>query len=131
MDSGNPNSLTIDFDDDDVRRTIETYGVNRKNAYNYETQEPFIDNTNKRESNSNDESENARREYLRKSTTVPLDNPEALEKAEKVPAYLRRGTKLEEDKIHVPKGRTSVSIFVDEEGTVVQSGNSFLTEKAD
>ncbi len=125
-DTNTANARTFDFDDDDIRQTAEA--MNRKNPYHTD---PFMAKRENGEREKFIEAENARRQYLRSSTTVPLDNPEALENAEKIPAYLRRGTKLDEDKIKIPVGRTSTSIYVDEEGTVVQTGNSFIYEDAD
>ena len=125
-DTNTAHARTYDFDDEDIRQTADA--MNRKNPYHTD---PFMAKREHADREQYIEAENARRQYLRSSTTVPLDNPEALENAEKVPAYLRRGTKLDEDKIRIPVGRTSSSIYVDEEGTVVQTGNSFIYEDAD
>jgi len=121
-----PKARTFDFDDEDIVKVVEQNTHNR--PYHVD---PFVQ---KRESEDREkliEAENARRSYLRNHTTVSLDTPDALENAEKVPAYLRRGTKLDEDRMKIPVGRTSTSIFVDDEGTVVQTGNSFIYEDAD
>lgn len=125
-DNASAHARTFDFDDDDIRESAEA--MSRKNPYHTD---PFVAKKESQDKEKYIEAETARLQYLRSSTTVPLDNPEALENAEKVPAYLRRGTKLYEDKIKIPVGRTSTSIYVDEEGTVVQTGNSFIYEDAD
>lgn len=125
-DNASAHARTFDFDDDDIRESAEA--MSRKNPYHTD---PFVAKKESQDKEKYIEAETARLQYLRSSTTVPLDNPEALENAEKVPAYLRRGTKLDEDKIKIPVGRTSTSIYVDEEGTVVQTGNSFIYEDAD
>lgn len=125
-DSNSVHARTFDFDDDDIRESAEA--MSRRNPY---LTDPYVAKKESIDREKYIESESARLQYLRSSTTVPLDNPEALENAEKVPAYLRRGTKLDEDKIKIPVGRTSTSIYVDEEGTVVQTGNSFIYEDAD
>src|SRR5690606_27423997 len=102
MDTGSKNAKTYDFDDDDVKKTIDTYGVKHQNTIINERYDPYVQRTEgAAEKAKVSEAENARREFLRKSNTVPLDNPDALEKAEKIPAYLRRGTKLDEDSIRV------------------------------
>lgn len=118
---------TFDFDEDDfVKKSVAQ--VTDRNPYH---SDPFLAKQTAEERSKMEEAESARRHHLRSSTTIALDSPEALERAEKVPAYLRRGTKLDEEKIRVPQGRTSASIYVDDEGTVVQTGNSFIYEDAD
>jgi cell division protein FtsZ len=119
--------VTFDFDEEVVQKTVESYG--HKSSY---TSDPYQQRKENEERMKRQEAENARREYLRKSTTISLDAPDALEKAEKVPAYLRRGAILDEENINVDRARSNGSaVWIDEEGTVIQSGNSFLRPIAD
>jgi cell division protein FtsZ len=73
-----------------------------------------------------------RRELMR-DTTLPLDTPENKEQVERVPAYLRRNVLLEDEDMSMPKpkGNIASSVFVDREGTVIQTANSFTTEIKD
>ena len=122
-------SKTIEFDDDDVKKVIETIGVKS----NFTTFYPATDRKAEEEAIKRVEAENARREYARKSFTKPLDNPDALEQAEKIPAYIRRGMILNKDVQEDLFTRSSDKniAYVDREGTIVQTGNTFLNEKAD
>lgn len=126
VDLDSPGANTVDFDDKDVLKTIESFGV---------TPTPLKDPIQLRkeieERNKRVETENARRAYLRKSTTIPLDSSDALEHAEKTPAYLRRGIKLEDEQDQDQHALGSMPIYIDEEGTIVQNGNSYLREIAD
>ncbi len=126
VDVDSPSANTIDFDTNEVMKTMESLGM--KTA---PMKDPIQLRKELEERNKRIETENARRSYLRKSTTIPLDSNDALEHAEKTPAYLRRGIKLEdeEDQNHQVAGISPV--YVDEEGTIVQNGNSYLREIAD
>lgn len=124
-------SKTIEFDNDDVNKVIETYGV-KKNFTSYFPNESRNDKKEEEELNQRLETENTRREYARKSFTKPLDTPDALEQAEKVPAYIRRGMTLNKDQQEdlFSKPERNVA-YVDKEGTIVQTGNTFLNEDSD
>jgi cell division protein FtsZ len=76
--------------------------------------------------------EQSRREQLRNQLT-PLDTPENKENVEKIPAYLRRSVKLdsEDATINKPKGNIASTVFVDREGTVIHTPNSFTSEIID
>jgi cell division protein FtsZ len=116
------NATTFDFDDEEVIKVKETLV----------TTDPIRERKEAEERAKMLEMENARRNYMRSTHTMPLDNAEAKEMVEKVPAYKRRGLILdEEENIPVVKGNISTTVFVDSEGTVVQTGNSFLREKID
>ena len=129
MDTNSPTANTIDFDSDDVIKTMEDLGVESELV---SKKDPFVLKKQIEERNRRMETENARREYLRKSTTIPLNSSDALEMAEKTPAYLRRGIKLEDDEATSSSTVTgSEAVFVDEEGTIVQNGNSYLREISD
>jgi cell division protein FtsZ len=120
--------VTFDFDDEVVLpKRRDTFGQNTTRI-----SDPYVQKKEQEERFRRMEADNARREYLRKSATLSLDAPDAIEKAEKTPAYLRRGTILEEEPITVDRARSNGSaVWIDEEGTVIQSGNSFLRPIAD
>jgi cell division protein FtsZ len=114
--------ITFDFDDDEVPKKRESSGLSSTRYA-----DPYVQKKENEDRLKRQEADNARREYLRKSATISLDAPDAIEKAEKTPAYLRRGTILEEEAITVDRARSNGSaVWIDEEGTVIQSGNSFL-----
>jgi cell division protein FtsZ len=118
---GNTSAKTIEFDDDFIKTTVEEH--KGKNPYQID---PFLVSSPGRiQQKTYSEAEMERKERLR-SQTVPLDSPEALEKAEKVPAYLRRGTLLENDVIaKVSNLKVSSTTYVDEEGTIIQTANTY------
>ena len=117
-----PSSKTIEFEHDEVMKIKETITFN----------DPIRDRKEAEEKNKLQELENARRMYNRSTTTMPLDTAENKEMVEKIPAYKRRGLMLDEDdNVPIVKGNISTTVYVDSEGTVVQTGNSFLREKID
>ncbi|MBK8700634.1 MAG: cell division protein FtsZ [Saprospiraceae bacterium] len=115
-------SKTIEFEQEEVTRIKETI---------YYT-DPVKDRREAEERQKMQEMETARRLHTRHAATMPLDTPENKEMVEKVPAYKRRGLLLDDDdQIPVVKGNISTTVYVDSEGTVVQTGNSFLRERID
>ena len=115
-----PTANTVDFDETPNSKKSANSLISREELRNREQLVKL------------QETENARREYLRNSTTLSLDSQDALEKVEKIPAYMRRGAKLEEDTPRpIPANKNGSSIWVDEEGTILQTGNSFLNRIPD
>ncbi len=121
---------TFDFDSDDVQRTIETIGVNRARSTNepFATEQIDIDGEERRK---NIELESARREYQRKNTSIPLDNPKVVSSMENTPAYARRNVALEDVASSKSSLRVGYTVSVDGEGAVVQTNNSFLHDNVD
>lgn len=117
------NSITIEFGDEDVIKVKEVMAVNTNTLKDKKEAELLEKKM---------EMEAARRNYNRTVTTLPLDSAENKEMIEKVPAYKRRGMILDNDEsIPAVKGKIGNSVFVDSEGTVIQTGNSFLNEIID
>ena len=117
-----PASKTFEFETEEVTRIRETITLT----------DPIREKREMEENSKMAEMENARRLYNRSSTTMPLDTAENKEMVEKIPAYKRRGLMLDDDdQLPVVKGNISTTVYVDSEGTVVQTGNSFLREKID
>ncbi|MFM2393224.1 MAG: hypothetical protein RLZZ546_1206 [Bacteroidota bacterium] len=115
-------SKTFEFDDQEVMKIKETFVIH----------DPIKEKKEAETAAKIQEMENARRNYMRSTNTMPLDTAEAKEMVEKIPAYKRRGLVLDDDdQIPVVKGNISTSVYVDSEGTVVQTGNSFLRERID
>ncbi|NNF32896.1 MAG: cell division protein FtsZ [Saprospiraceae bacterium] len=122
------NANTFDFDNDDVKRTIETIGVTNRKF------EPFVDEAEevRREQRRKEmEMDRTRREMLRKNSSVPLDSPKVVSDMESLPAYARRNVILDDvdSSKEVSKGRLSVSM--DDDGPLVQGNNSFLHDNVD
>lgn len=123
----NSKTVTFDFDEDDnvPRKTVAF----KPGA----SPDPYVARSNSiKKLEEKQEIEAARREYLRKIATISLDSPDNLEKAEKEPAYLRRGIKLDTESMQPSNSKKGgTSIWIDDEGTVIQTGNSFLNSIAD
>ncbi|HMP31892.1 MAG TPA: hypothetical protein PKD85_19975, partial [Saprospiraceae bacterium] len=78
------------------------------------------------------ESQVKQKTYQYNSAIEPLDNPETLANAERIPAYIRKGLSLEDDKVQTPpKGKVSVSYYADSEGTIKTTDNGFLRKRLD
>jgi cell division protein FtsZ len=117
------NSITIDFGDEDMIKVKEVMSMTT-NTLKEKKEAEMLEKQM--------ELEAARRNYNRTVTTLPLDSAENKEMIEKIPAYKRRGMVLDTDEtIPVVKGKIGNSVFVDSEGTVIQTGNSFLNEVID
>jgi cell division protein FtsZ len=126
------NSTTVEFDDDDVNKVIEEYGVKGKftSFFPPVTRNEKMD---QEEMIKRMEMETTRREYARQSFTKPLDSPDAIEHAEKIPAYIRRGMTLQKDQQgDLFAKNEKVTMAIDREGTIITTGgNTFLNEEAD
>lgn len=125
-----PTANTIDFDTDDVKRTIETIGVSR-GLYT----EPYVEEKATIDLSADarvvDREDAERRRYLRENASKPLDTPKMISDMENVPAYERRKVVLDDveaTKSHLKVGYT---VSVDEEGSVTQTPNSFLHDNVD
>lgn len=77
------------------------------------------------------EAEAARREYLRKSNSKPLDNPKIISDLESTPAYTRRNVVLDEERKSEAIQKSKLSVNMDEDGTVFISNNSYLYDNVD
>ncbi len=128
----NASTNTFDFEEDDVRKTIEE--LNNNSEY-YAS--PKVSNE-KDEEGSDDpkdhyhKMEQARRSYMRKNLTMSLDNPKLINEMENEPAYRRRNVVLDDTK--ELKARADLSRFEispDEDKPLRQSNNSYLHENVD
>jgi cell division protein FtsZ len=79
------------------------------------------------------ELERVRRTYQRLNNLLPLDSAENKDTVEKIPAYLRREMKMDEDEIPSPiaKGKICASYYVDSEGSVTKTNRSYTTTVID
>jgi cell division protein FtsZ len=115
----------IDFDQDDVKKTINMLGV--------KSEDPFVSKKGhlSEELKKKSEADAARREYLRKSNSKPLDNPKIISDMENVPAYARRNVTL--DETHKNSGRlnSGYTVNMDDDNNVFLSNNSYLYNNVD
>lgn len=123
-------SQVVDFEQDDVRRTIEQMGYNdtvydieekEKSAYEQEIEAA----RRKRR-----EAESARRSYLRENMSKHLDSPKTISEIENTPAYQRRRVELDENDIE-PNALSNFRVNVDEDGFSVDTNNSYLHDNVD
>jgi len=115
----------VDFDTDDVKKTINMLGV--------KSEDPLL---NKRgllteELKKKSEADAARREYLRKTNSKPLDNPKIVADMENVPAYARRNVMLDETNKTNGKQHSTYMVNMDDDNNIFVSNNSFLYDNVD
>ncbi|MBC7885761.1 MAG: cell division protein FtsZ [Saprospiraceae bacterium] len=115
----------IDFDNDDVRKTISMLGVR--------TDDPYVNRKGhlSEELKKKSEADAARREYLRKTNSKPLDNPKIIADMENVPAYARRNVALDDTNKSNAKQTSAYTVNMDDDSTVFVSNNSFLYDNVD
>lgn len=129
MPSDGSATITLDLDVDDVQSTIDTYSQQNKLV---EDTEPTVNISQSSQQKSLNELEKAKKEYLRKTKTVPLDNANVVQQMESVPAYMRREVKLEDvDEANANSDVTSTRVNVDDSGDMFNSRNSFLHDNVD
>lgn len=115
----------VDFDTDDVKKTISMLGV--------KSEDPVISKRGhlSEELKRKSEADAARREYLRKNNSKPLDNPKIVADMENVPAYARRNVTL--DETHKTNGRqqSTYTVNMDDDNNAFISNNSYLYNNVD
>jgi len=124
-------TITLDLEVDDVKSTILEH--QSRNTL-VENNDPWVNisNTSKREDNSYSEMEKAKKEYLRNTKTIPLDNAGVVSEMESVPAYKRREVELEKlDEANAEGSTSGTRVNVDEAGDLYTSENSFLHGNVD
>lgn len=129
-------TMMIDFDSDDVKKTIESLGMKQTAAFDLDDiqESRSVQSTRQSEHNKvlkNTEMEAARREYLRNQATKPLDNPQIISELENVPAYKRRKVSLENNKDNQQDGVSGYKVSVDDDAPIISSNNSFLHDNID
>lgn len=124
---------TVDFEEDDVRQTIETLNTDFSS---YRKEEVTVQEEDTGEETSRKLSyqrmEMARRSYMRNNIAASLDSPKAINDLENEPAYKRRNVDLEN--VDEVKGNANLSKFeigTDNDNPLKESNNSFLHENVD
>ena len=77
------------------------------------------------------EADAARREYLRKSNSKPLDNPKIISDMENVPAYARRNVTLDETHKNSGRQNPGYTVNMDDDNNAFLSNNSYLYNNVD
>lgn len=115
----------VDFDQDDVKNTINMLGV--------KSDDPFVSKKGilSEELRKKSEADAARREYLRKSNSKPLDNPKIISDMENVPAYARRNVTLDETHKNNGRQNSGYTVNMDDDNNAFLSNNSYLYNNVD
>jgi cell division protein FtsZ len=115
----------IDFDTDDVRKTIDMLGVKRDDSSSGDRTKLSEEMRKKREADA------ARREFLRKNNSKPLDNPKIISDIENVPAYARRNVVLDDTNIAKGASNSNYTVNMDEDNNIIINNNSYLYNNVD
>ncbi len=122
VDSGN----VVDFDTEDVRKTIDMLGVKPSADY-YPRRDAHLTEEMKKRS----EADAARREYLRKNNSKPLDNPKIISDMEATPAYARRNVLLDETHKNNSRQQSNYTVSMDDDNNMFLSNNAYLYDNVD
>ncbi|MEL6123375.1 MAG: cell division protein FtsZ [Bacteroidota bacterium] len=125
---------TIDFEEDDVRKTIQE--MNQSAEYYAPQQRKevrSIDGDTYQESTEKyQHMEKARRSYMRKNLSMSLDDPKMISDMENEPAYKRRNVSLDQSKDHTRRPSSGgLEIGTDEDNPLRRSNNTFLHDNVD
>jgi len=124
-----PSQVVFDFEEDDIKTTIETMGVE---SGNFETVSNDEDARYRAEMRRKEqEMEAARRELARKNSSIPLDSPKVVADMESLPAYARRNVKLDDVDTSRDVNRNRLSISMDDDGPHLSNGNAYLYDNVD
>ncbi len=127
-----PSAVTIDFDEQEVRKKVETF-ARQSPAFDLDGGEDMaaVPSEDPQGEQRTRDMEAARREYLRNQSTKPLDNPQIISDMETTPAYQRRNVSLEEKRRVRNEGLSSFKVSVDDDAPTIRSNNSFLHDNID
>ncbi len=115
----------VDFDTDDVKKTIDMLGVKREDYGQHDRFKLSEELRKKREADA------ARREFLRKSTSKPLDNAKMIADLENVPAYARRNVVLDDSVKSKASDASKFMVNMDEDNNIIISNNNYLFNNVD
>ena len=127
---------TIDFEDDDIKSTIDQYKISNTSSWNEDKIEPTYSDPSYTRRNDNErekfaEMERARRDYMRQGTMKNLDDPRSISNMESEPAYKRRNVKLDNVRDITSDRASRFEVTMDEDNPIRESGNSFLHDNVD
>lgn len=116
---------TIEFGVEDVQKTRDMLGIRGGDPY-VSGQKHLTEEQKKRS-----EEDAARREYLRKANSKPLDNPGIINDMENVPAYARRNVVLDDTSKTAGKQQSHYTVNMDDDNNLFISNNSYLYNNVD
>jgi len=117
----------VDFDTDDVKKTIETMGVSNHYSTSLDENDEFRMQQIRKER----EMDSLRRETLRRTTSIPLDNSKVIIDMENVPAYQRRKVMLDEVEADKEVRKSRFTVSMDDDNPIRNSNNSYLHDNVD
>jgi cell division protein FtsZ len=117
----------FDFDTEEVNKTMDMLGAKRSSDYYSERASGRMTDDLKKRS----EADAARREYLRKTNSKPLDNPKIISDMENTPAYARRNVILDETNKANGRAQSNQVVSIDEDNNMYMSNNSYLYKDID
>ena len=123
---------TFDFEEEDVRQSIEALNNSYTPDHNVGTPEPEARSFSDEEKERFRKLEDARRSYMRNTIAPSFDNPQAINDMENEPAYKRRRVNL--DDVDVARDSRRLSSFTvgpDGDRPLEKTNNSFLHENVD
>lgn len=115
----------VDFDTHEVRKTMDMLGVSAERTGRIPHSNLTEELRKKREADS------ARREYLRKVNSKPLDNSKIISEIENTPAYARRNVILDDTERSKKQNGGAFMVNMDEDNNLFISNNSFLYNNVD
>ena len=121
-------TISIEFDNDDVQRTVETLGASGKIPAETRASEQYVKSHEERTKML--ELEHARREFLR-NRSKPLDNPSIIADLESEPAYKRRKVELDDLSNKDQNRISTTSVSIDDDGNFRLTENRFLHNNVD
>jgi len=120
-----PRENVFDFGEDDIKGTKDKIGYNSNEPYVGKQRMMTEELHKKREADA------ARREYLRKNSSKPLDNPKMVSDLETIPAYARRNVILDDTDKSTSKQNSGYVVSMDDDSTIFVSNNSYLYDNVD
>jgi len=126
-------STTIDFD---IPKEMPRMTTSNTNARSFSAKEESESLSAKNTQPSEDEkrrreADAARREFLRKTNSKPLDNPKVIADLETIPAYARRNVILDETDKIAANQKSNYTVNMDDDGSVFISNNAYLYDNVD
>ncbi|HRO08876.1 MAG TPA: cell division protein FtsZ [Saprospiraceae bacterium] len=115
----------VEFDDTEVRKTKIKLGI-EDDDFSGTRKSQLSEELRKKQ-----EADAARRDYLRKSNSKPLDSPKIIADMENVPAYARRNVVLEDNENKNGKQHSTYMVNMDDDNNIMITNNSFLYDNVD
>jgi cell division protein FtsZ len=119
----------FDFSKEEINKTAEKIGYKKPEVESVGFSK--IQGHLSEELRKKSEADVARREYLRKNNSKPLDNPKTIADMENVPAYARRNVMLDETERAGHRSHSAFMVNMDDDSHNLISNNSYLYNNVD